>query len=284
MNLQYQERNSYGIFNLFDDNKALTHLTSNDSRLINIFWNRNMVPVCMHIDGISISLEPQQITTSTYFQKVHIPTGSPNLTTLSFNREFYCIQDHDAEVSCNGIIFFGTQDIPIISLDAEEARKFELLHQVFQDEFRTRDNIQGEMLRMLLKRFIIKTTRLAKVQLITKDLNAGQVDIVRQFNVLVDMHFKTKKRVGDYAGLLNRSTKTLSNLFAKYNQKSPLRIIHERIVLEAKRLLMYSNYSSKEIAYELGFEEVTTFNKIFKKITQQTPTDFKKSLQPVSRE
>ena len=203
---------------------------------------------------------------------------NPPLIGFTFNREFYCIIDHDHEVSCNGIIFFGTQAQPVISIDAEESKKFETLLEVFLDEFTTRDNIQGEMLVMLLKRLIIKTTRIAKEQLIPSELKENQIDLVRKFNVLVDTHYKTKKQVSEYADLLFKSPKTLSNLFAKYNQKSPLQIIHERIVLEAKRLLMYTDKTAKEIAYDLGFDEVGTFHKLFKKITTQTPQAFKSEI------
>ncbi len=248
--------------------------------LINILWNQNSEPVEIEKDGVPINLGPNQITTSTYLQKIHFKQKQASITGFTFNREFYCIQDHDHEVSCNGIIFFGTQAPPIITLDNEEASKFNMLLEVFIDEFTTRDNIQGEMLVMLLKRLIIKITRLAKEQLIPTELKDSQIDIVRKYNVLVDTHYKRKKQVSDYADLLFKSPKTLSNLFAKYNQKSPLQIIHERIILEAKRLLIYTEKTSKEIAYELGFEEVGTFHKMFKKITNQTPQHFKNELKP----
>jgi AraC-like DNA-binding protein len=52
--------------------------------------------------------------------------------------------------------------------------------------------------------------------------------------------------------MLNKSPKTLSNLFKKYNEKSPLQIIQDRTILEARRLLRYSDKSIKEIAYEIG--------------------------------
>lgn len=243
--------------------------------LINILWNRNPEPTEILKDGVPIQLLPNQITTSTYLQKIEFSESEIPLIGFTFNREFYCIQDHDHEVSCNGIIFFGTQEPPIITLSEDETIKFNILFEVFIDEFTTRDNIQGEMLVMLLKRLIIKTTRLAKEQLIPSELKDSQIDIVRKFNVLVDTHYKTLKQVSDYADLLFKSPKTLSNLFAKYNQKSPLHIIHERIILEAKRLLIYTDKTSKEIAYDLGFEDVGTFHKMFKKATDQTPQHFK---------
>lgn len=247
----------------------------NPKGLINILWNRNDESVTFLKDDIPITLLPNQITTSTYLQKITFKSTDVPLTAFTFNREFYCIQDHDAEVSCNGIIFFGTQEPPIITLSPDDFSKFNTLVEVFVDEFTTRDNIQGEMLIMLLKRLIIKTTRLAKEQLITPDLKESQIDVVRKFNVLVDTHYKQNKQVNEYADMLFKSPKTLSNLFAKYNQKSPLHIIHERIVLEAKRLLMYTSKSSKEIAFELGFEDAGPFQKLFKKVTGQTPQNFK---------
>lgn len=242
---------------------------------INLIWNRNSTPIKLTIDSVPLSLKPQQIISTTYLHHISFDPKAAPLTVFTFNREFYCIQDHDHEVSCNGILFFGTQQTPIITLDEDETHKFELLLKVFEDEFQEQDPIQGEMLRMLLKRFIIKATRLAKKQLITDQLNHGQIEIIRKFNVLVDLHYREKKKVRDYADMLFKSPKTLSNLFASYNHKTPLAIIHERIVLEAKRLLLYSNKTVKEVAYELGYEDVGSFHKLFKRIVAQTPQQFK---------
>ncbi|MGB0523821.1 MAG: helix-turn-helix domain-containing protein, partial [Flammeovirgaceae bacterium] len=209
--------------------------------MINVLWNRNSEPVQLYIDDLTIQLETNQLVTTTYFQKVTFAKNSLPLTAFLFNRAFYCIVDHDSEVSCNGILFFGTQDIPIVSIPKNQQRKFDLLLEVLIEEFKTKDTIQGDMLQMLLKRLIIICTRLAKEQLIVKTLSDTQIDIVRQFNVLVDVHFRTKRKVKDYAELLYKSPKTLSNLFSTYNQKSPQQIIQERIVLEAKRLILFTD-------------------------------------------
>lgn len=245
--------------------------------LINIHWNRNDIPLTLSIDGVDHELLPNQLTTSTYLQKLSFVKGEPPLTSFSFNREFYCIIDHDQEVSCNGVIFFGAFDIPKVTIEGDEINKFESLYQVFLEEFKTRDSIQGEMLMMMLKRLIIKTTRLTKEQKVGQRLDDSQVDIVRKYNVLVDIHFKTKHQVNEYAEMLFKSPKTLSNLFAKYNFKTPLQIIHERIALEGKRQLTYTDKTAKEIAHDLGFDDAGSFHKLFKKVTGFTPNDFKKS-------
>lgn len=248
------------------------------SGLIHIHWNRTEQPITIFVDGIEIDLAPKQLTTTTYTQNIRYHKSNALLTTFSFNREFYCINDHDHEVKCNGLIFFGTSNQPIVTLDKEEQKKFELLYEVFLDESKMKDNTQGEMLRILLKRLIIKTTRLVKDQLIAEKITESQIDIIRKFNVLVDIHFKEKRHVRDYAELLFKSPKTLSNLFAKFNQKTPLQIIHERVILEAKRQLIYTDKSGKEIAHELGFEDAGTFHKLFKKITATTPLQFRSIL------
>ena len=280
----FEEEALKAAFVLSTDFAADREMLATHPNLIALLWNRSNAPVSMEVDGIPLQLKLQQIISTTYFQHIEIDRNQPPLTAFAFNRAFYCIQDHDAEVSCNGIIFFGTQRPPIVSLDQEERRKFDLLFRVFEEEFRTRDNIQGEMLRMLLKRLIIKTTRLARKQVFPQAVEEGQVDLMRKFQVLVDLHFREKKQVQEYAELLFKSPKTLSNLFANSQQGSPLSIIHHRIVLEARRLLMFSDKSAKEIAFELGFEETASFFKLFKKLTGHTPLQFKESQQKEVRE
>ena len=128
---------------------------------------------------MQISLAPNQMITVTYLQKVSYDVTELPLTSFLFNREFYCIADHDSEVSCNGILFFGTQDIPIINIPREQQKRFDVLYDVFIEEFSTPDKIQGDMLQMLLKRLIIMCTRLAKEQLKVKALYNEQIEIIR---------------------------------------------------------------------------------------------------------
>lgn len=143
------------------------------------------------------------------------------------------------------------------------------------------DPIQGEMMLALLKRLIIIATRLAREQYISEQhLPSDKLDILRKYNLLVENHFRQQHQVKFYADQLSKSPKTLSNLFAMYNHKSPLQVIQERVTLEARRLFFYTDKTAKEIAYELGFEDANHFSKFFKKQTGQSPTDFKK-LNPI---
>ena len=77
---------------------------------------------------------------------------------------------------------------------------------------------------------------------------------------------------------MNKSPKTLSNLFSKNNGPSPLQVIKARIIQEAKRLLQYTDNSTKEIAYELGFDDPASFSRFFKDNVGESPTNYKKMI------
>ena len=278
MKHEYNDSKLGAILGFTDDIKRDQERFSVTSKTIKFLWNRNNCPLVIQIDGMDLELLPNQIITVTYLQYVSYSETELPLSAILFNREFYCISDHDSEVSCNGILFFGTQDIPIITIPEGQLNKFNLLHDMFIEEFSTPDNIQGDMLQMLLKRMIIMSTRLAKEQLIVKTLGNDHIDTIRKFNFLVDLHYKTKRKVSDYAEMLYKSPKTLSNLFSIYNQKSPQQIILERIALEAKRLINFTDKQNQEIAFELGFNDPAHFSRFFKKMTQMTPSEYRETL------
>lgn len=202
-----------------------------------------------------------------------------DIIAWQFNREFYCIVNHDAEVGCVGFVFFGPSPTMFVKLDSIDQDILYRLLEVFEEEFQSEEEIKAEMLRMLLVRLIIIVTRLAKKQYLgTEDVVEEKFNLIRKFNLLVEIHFRRQHQVQFYAGLLNKSPKTISNYFSLYSKKTPLQIIQERIITEAKRLFYYTEKSVKEIADDLGFEDVAHFSKFFKNYTAQNPSDFRKSV------
>lgn len=271
----FEENSFHSHFSLLIEENKFEHIfyDNRDERLLTIVWNRGESQQIL-IDGNDYffpknTILPLMVNQSFWFEKPQ------NLVIWRFNREFYCIVDHDKEVSCVGFLFYGMREITFFQLSDENLHRFESLRTVFIDEFSTIDTIQGEMLRMLLKRLIILVTRIAKEQSIQPPMQELDFDIVRRYNIAVENHYKYKHQVQEYADMLSKSPKTLSNLFALYNHKTPLQIIHERITLEAKRLLIFTEKPTKEIAFELGFEEVAHFSRLFKKVVGNSPTEFK---------
>lgn len=93
------------------------------------------------------------------------------------------------------------------------------------------------------------------------------------FQKLVDAHFKSEHSVGFYLGQLPLGEKRLSALSKTHLGITPLQVIHRRIVLEAKRLLLLGEQAHKEIAFDLGFDSPARFSAFVKKKTGLTASE-----------
>jgi AraC-like DNA-binding protein len=105
--------------------------------------------------------------------------------------------------------------------------------------------------------------------------------IWKSFLSLIEINFTNKKTVSEYAKLLNISTTQLNRISQKRNNTTALAVIHNRLNLEAKRKLFYTNIQIKEICFDLGFEDAGHFNNFFKRLNQQTPNEFRKSMSQI---
>ena len=247
-----------------------------NGKTLMFIWNDGDHAVDIMVDERIRTVKPQQIFCTTYLYRLQIDNTESGLKYLIFNREFYCIHTNDSEVSCNGLLFFGSNVSPTLTLDDDETERLRTLFQVLEEEFDANDTGQEEMLRILLKRFIIRCTRLANRQLVKNGNKQSEIDLVRHFNVLVEEHFREKKSVSEYAEMLYKSPKTIANVFIKNSDLTPLEVIHERVIIEAKRMLLYTDKTSKEIGYDLGYSDPAQFSKLFKKQTGVTTGEFRK--------
>ena len=97
------------------------------------------------------------------------------------------------------------------------------------------------------------------------------------FNQLLKEHQRDWNSVEDYLAEIGITATRLNNLCKEQYGKTALQIIHDRKLLEAKRMLVYTDKQVKEIAYNCGFEDVAYFNRFFKKHTKCTPLAFRKN-------
>jgi AraC family transcriptional regulator, transcriptional activator of pobA len=254
-----------------DAHKAIVTIPDNDTMII--LWSTTGSTELL-LDGRKQLLTKHQITFLTGLHHISV-LHTEGLRTIRFNRSFYCVINHDAEVGCKGILFYGATQIPSILIPDDEREKYDILWRMFVLEMNVHDGIQAEMLQMMLKRFIILCVRLTKQQNNLVRFDSDQLNLIREFNFLVELHFREKHTVAEYATLLHKSPKTLANLFARYNTNTPLQIIHERILMEARRLLVYTDLSVKEVGYQLGFDSLQSFSRFFKKCDGDSPLDFR---------
>lgn len=118
----------------------------------------------------------------------------------------------------------------------------------------------------------------AERQLTLSQPSTPSITVGRKFYNAVELYFKTNRNTEYYVNLLAVNEKTLSKEVKALAGKTPKAYIDSRTILEAKRLLSYSNLSVKEVGYELGFNEPTNFNKYFRKHTRMTPAQFRDSI------
>ena len=246
-----------------------------DKTLYKFIWVQSGT-LTLEIDHIPMRLEKDEIVTLTPLHHLEVKEVDGEYLTFVFNSNFYCIYGHDNEVSCNGFLFYVSSKVMKLALSAGQSSNLHDIVRIFRQESVIHDNLQEEMLRIVLKRFIITCTRIARQLFGVGQEKEKTFDIIRQYYVLVDRHFKEKKQVQDYADILCRSPKTLSNLFSTCGLPSPLRVIHDRIEAEAMRLLLYTHKSAKEISSILGFEDLSAFSRFFKKMTGESVSDYRK--------
>jgi len=193
---------------------------------------------------------------------------------ISFIRDFYCIQTHDKEVACNGVLFNNVYETPFVKPCISDTQKLDFILEGLIEEFKTNEAAQYDMLQTYLKQFIIHAVRVQKQHLTVKE--DVETKLFKDFSVLVEQNYKKLHSVTDYANRLGLSPKSLTKHFNKIGSQTPSDFIKNRIILEAKRQLIYSNDSVKEIAYGLGFNDAAYFTRFFKKGTLKSPLQFKK--------
>lgn len=215
------------------------------------------------------------ISPNQFFQINHSGSGAGYF--IFYNRDFYCIQIHDEEVACDGLLFNNIANMPMTTVANEEDTHIEYFFKQIKSEFDLNDTGQEEMIRTYLKQLFIKSARLWKSQHLDKIHFQQDTDLefFRKFTRLVEAHYKQMHSVSDYAELLSMASKTITHKFKRLNQLQPNEIIKKRLVLEAKRLLAHTSMTAKEIAFELGYEDPAYFSRQFMIKTGESPSNFR---------
>lgn len=198
---------------------------------------------------------------------------------IFYNRDFYCIQIHDQEVACDGLLFNNIRNMPKVELVEDEIAFLGSLFKEMILEFKLNDSSLEEMMRTYLKQLLIRATRSWKRQHLDNAVTDQQSDLefFRKFTRLVDEHYKSKHTVADYADFLCMAPKTITHKFNRLRLPQPNEVIKNRIILEAKRLLVHTSLTAKEIAYDLGYNDPAYFSRLFMAKTGESPSGFRAS-------
>jgi AraC-like DNA-binding protein len=200
------------------------------------------------------------------------PTGH----VLLFSADFLLRHSMPPEQLLGLELFFNCDEARPLVLEAQEMADLRMFFQKLAHETAADRPDRLEVLGAWLKLLLLELKRLkADKALDNLKWDHRQAAIVRRFKSDVEQHFARWHQVADYAQAQNLSSSYLNEVVKSETGSSAKDLIQNRLVLEAKRLARYANLSAKEIAYQLGYEDVAHFSKFFKKCTGRTFSAFK---------
>ena len=174
-------------------------------------------------------------------------------------------------------VFHTFDTTPFYRVNNEVAHTLQHLVQQMEEEMKYQNCFGNtDILKSLIRIFLIQVLRHGEQnsELPMSNLKPAHILFIK-FRKLVEQEYKHMHTVQEYADRLNVAQRTLHKCVNECSHTSPLSFINERIMLEAKRLVKYSNLMIKEIAFDLGFDDPSYFIKLFKKKTGYLPSDFR---------
>jgi len=113
------------------------------------------------------------------------------------------------------------------------------------------------------------------------DSGAGRARLhATAFRTLVDQQFRRTRRIADYADAIGVSQTHLNRVSRQMLGTSALGVIERRIALEARRQLLFSSLSIKQIGAGLGYDDPAYFTRMLKRVLGVAPQVFRKRADP----
>lgn len=193
-------------------------------------------------------------------------------TGIAFTPEFLTLNDNGA-LSKLPIIENPMSAHELIP-NEEDIRFIEDLFTKLNAENNSPGEWQQRMLTAYLGVLLTFLSRLYSEQYPNADHSAETV-LLKKYQSEIDEHFRELREVGDYASILHISAGHLSEVVKSQSGKPAIKHIHDRVIMEARRLLFHTEGSLKEIAFDLGFADASYFNRFFKRETGSTPADYR---------
>ena len=203
-------------------------------------------------------------------------TTEPVGWVITFTEEFL-IDNSIPENLINDIYLFNDfGQSPPLKVDVDELPVYRNLIYQMNHFAASLEKYTMEALGSLVKIFLIQSNNHCTLR---KSTNPQLIEtgnhILRSFKQALNKNFKSTHMVSDYANVMGVTSDYLNKTVKNLTGKSAKDHIQSKLITEAKRSLLFSSISTKELAYDLGFEEPAHFNNFFKKITGQTPSAFR---------
>lgn len=200
---------------------------------------------------------------------------------IHFDESFLSDESSGESVFLKYNMFNAFDAEPFCQLTDKDAERLDVIIRKLYEETLNKDLFAHEdYLKYLVKLFLIEARRVGNWKTgTTLRVNDSSDRLFIRFRQMLEANYKRTHTVKEYASALSVSSKTLSNCVSEKARSTPLKLINDRIILEAKRQLFYSDVKVKELAYELGFEDPSYFVKFFKRQSGFLPVEFRERSQ-----
>ena len=256
-----------------------THCIANEDELsehFKIFWIENGSGK-YQIDFKSVTIENSGIFCLSPGQVLRVENEQVKLGyQISFDKDFYCVETHGKEIACNGVLFNNVLRATVIPLESTDVPTFRPLIDSMIVELEKPGAAHQAMLETYLRLFLIQALRKLEEQ--QPELRPNDEEInhpAADFIALVEKNFRSIHSVAKYAEMLFISPKSLSKRLKALGYQTPTSIIHDRILLQAKRDLRFTDKTVKEIAFDLGFEDPAYFSRLFSRKEGVSPLAYR---------
>lgn len=171
--------------------------------------------------------------------------------------------------------FHSHQHQPLVEVTDQQPLFSDLFTYAY-DEYEHQRANRAEVFLSFVHILLETANRLYNQQWVGSDTHL--YDRIRAYEELIEKQFLTVREVSAYADQMNLTPNYLNHICKKILGKTASQLLHERIVIEAQRLLTHTAQSIKEIGFQLGYDDPSYFVRFFKKMTGQTPAEFRQSL------
>jgi len=170
---------------------------------------------------------------------------------------------------------FGKRE-PVLHLPAEVFREVLGLASLLKEEYERKDEYSMPVLQNTFQALLWKLLRYANS--IPSDSATTHHELIHRFEALLEQHHLQHWTVNDYASALHISAKHFISQVKMFSGRTPLQMIHDKLISESKKLLHFSSLSIKEIAYSMKFSDSSNFSKFFRRETGYTPLEYREGI------
>ncbi len=195
---------------------------------------------------------------------------------LFFTKKYFLL-DFNIKKFKSFPFFKSTFEQPHVLLNYEELDDIVSNLKKIHTEYFNRNLDFHEMIRLYMGQMFVKLARIYSNHSSIKSVSNYELVQLSIYENLIEKHYIEHKPVPFYAEKMNLTTKQLNYLCRNVIDKKPSELILDRLILEAKRLIIHTEYSITHISNLLNFNESSYFNRTFKRMCHKTPEQYRNS-------